>query len=111
MIQVKLGRPLLGLLIRVIPLTGLRSNLGRIKIIIRYLLTCHKIAKKNGLSYLVKYQKALFVILQQSIGGQKLKDMSVLGVRFARTHSGIPKIIPSLDRSKIRKGDVKVIRF
>lgn len=110
-IQVKLGRPLLGLFLRIIPSTGLSVSTGRIKIIISFLCHCHKLAKKSGIPYLTLTLKGQSVVLQQVIGGHRILDLAPLRCRFKRTHSGLPKIIPILDRRRIRGGDPEVIRF
>jgi len=57
-----------------------------------------QIAQTRGLKGLVLFLKASSVCLQQSLAGHRLKDMGPLGVRFARTRSGYPKIIPAQHR-------------
>jgi hypothetical protein len=107
-----LGRPLLGLLLRFVPATGIKVSRGRVKVIIVFLAHLHRLYKSNGLSFVVKTMKGYSVIMQQSIGGQKLPDLTPLGVRFSRTKgNGFPRCIPQLDRKKIRMGDKRVIRF
>jgi hypothetical protein len=60
----------------------------------------------------VIYLKAAYVVLQQSLGGQRLEDLTPLGIRFARTKGkGYPRIIPVLDRKRMAAGDLAVMRF
>lgn len=67
---------------------------------------------KQGPKTLVMYLKAAHVIMQQSIGGHYLEDMTPLGLRIRRTKgSKLPRIIPVLHRARIRAGDRNVIRF
>jgi hypothetical protein len=73
--------------------------------------TFYKLYRAQGKPGLVKSLKASQVCLMQSIGSNPLKDMTPLGCRISRTQGGLPRIIPSLDREKIRKGDSFTIRF
>jgi hypothetical protein len=112
MIQVKLGRPLVAMFVRILPSTGVRVYRGRVKVVITFLAHCYSLQKSTSLTYLVITLKALYVTLQQSIGGHRLSDTSPLSVRFARNRMGLPrKWIPILDRQKIRAGDKPVMRF
>jgi hypothetical protein len=47
----------------------------------------------------------------QSIGGDRVKDLSELKVRVKRSRPGLPKIIPVLHRRRMMSGDRTVIRF
>lgn len=112
MIKVKLGRPLAAMLVRVLPSTGLRVYRGRVKVIITFLARCSTLQRNTSLTYLVITLKALYVVTQQSIGGQRLSDLTSLNARFARNGKGLPrKWIPLLDRQKIRAGDMPTMRF
>lgn len=75
-----------------------------------YLLTTKKLVKSNGLPWVVKYLKACTVLLMQSTGGHKIKDPRKLGLAVSRTGNGLPRIIPSIWRERIRRGDKKAIR-
>jgi len=66
---------------------------------------------RQGSAGVVKYLKACSVLLQQSVGGYVIKDPSALGPKVSRTRTGIPRIIPSQMRQKIRSGDIVTIRF
>jgi len=60
--------------------------------------------RDNGLPGVVKYLKVCTVVLQQVIAGHALSDCGLLGMRISRTHSGIPRIIPSRYRGLIKGG-------
>lgn len=78
---------------------------------LRYLLLeIRKLVKKNGLVWTVKYLKACSVLLMQAVGGMKIPSTRPLGVAVSRTKNGLPRIIPSVWRARIRSGDVIAIR-
>jgi hypothetical protein len=54
--------------------------------------------------------KAYSVSLMSVTAGKKLKDQTVFGPVFARTRSGLPRIIPVEHRRRIRSGDRLVVR-
>jgi hypothetical protein len=76
-----------------------------------YFASLHHLYKKNGLTFLVKTLKACSTMLQQSVGGQRLSDLNPLGLRIARTNSGLPRVIPRLHRREIRMGSIFYIRL
>lgn len=59
------------------------------------------IAKHSGMKGVVIYLKACQVLLQQSVGGFVVLDLSELNVRPKRTKKGIPRIIPAHVRKLI----------
>lgn len=76
-----------------------------------FLLHFGTIASNNGIPFLVKYLKALNVITMQSVGGMKVPSTRPFGVAIARTKTGLPRIIPSVWRDRMRRGDVIAIRI
>lgn len=88
-----------------------RLTPSRVRVCVITARTFYKLYKNSGKPGLVRYLKSCQVILMQSIGSHHLRDMTPLGCRIARTKGGLPRIIPRLDREKIRKTDVFVIRF
>jgi hypothetical protein len=95
-----------------IPAIGIRMYEGRVRVVIRFLHHCWELQRHGGLKYLVITLKAAYVVLQQSLGGQRLDDLTPLGVRFSRTKGrGYPRMIPVLDRKRMAAGDMAVMRF
>lgn len=111
MIQVKLGRPALHHVLRLVGALGRRNNLGVVKVILTYLAFLHRLQKKNGLTYMVKFMKSAQVLMMQSLGGQRLYNLNPLGPRLARTKGGLPRVIPALHRVRIRAGDRWTVRL
>jgi hypothetical protein len=111
MIQVKLGRPALHHVLRTVGSLGRRSNIGLVKVILTYLATLHRLQKKNGLPYMVKFMKSAQSLLMQSLGGQRLHNLNPLGLRLARTKAGLPRVIPALHRARLRGGDLWTVRL
>jgi len=109
MISVKGGRPLVNHILRMCSLIGLDKSIGLVKVIIVFMNFCFKYIKNNGLQGLVIYLKACTVILQQASGKHKLESMNGLKIRFARTRSGYPRVIPMLHRARIH--EPKIFKF
>jgi len=110
MVRVKAGRPLLGWFSRIIPLVGGSINRSWIKVIFVYVRAVHRLYKSGGMQHALLYIKACSILLQQSVGGQRIDDTGPFGVRVSRTKSGCPRIIPAQMRSRIRSGEARVIR-
>jgi hypothetical protein len=65
-----------------------------------------------GLRGLTLYLKGAFVLYQQSLGGQVLKDSaSVNKIRVSRTNRGLPRIIPRNLRYGVRMHHAGIMRF
>lgn len=111
MIQVKLGRPALHHVLRCVGALGRRNNLGVVKVILTYLAFLHRLQKKNGLTYMVKFMKSAQVLMMQALGGQRLYNLNPLGPRLARTKAGLPRVIPALHRVAIRRSDRWTVRL
>nr|QDH88298.1 MAG: RNA-dependent RNA polymerase [Mitovirus sp.] len=111
MIQVKLGRPALHHVLRCVGALGRRNNIGVVKVILTYLAFLHRMQKRNGLTYMVKFMKSAQVLMMQSLGGQRLYNLNPLGPRLARTKAGLPRLIPALHRTRIRRGDRWTVRL
>lgn len=109
-ISVKAGRGLVDLFIKqVLTISCLTS--ARVRSLACFSRFCYRLYKKQGFRGLVLTLKALQVSLMQSIGGNPLKDLGLVGPRFSRTKRGLPRVIPKLDRERIRLGDKTVIRI
>ena len=57
------------------------------------------------------YLKSCQVLLQQSIAGYKVSDITELKARAKRTKAGIPRIIPAGVRKRIRQGDTQSVKL
>jgi hypothetical protein len=114
MLKVKLGRPFLKVLFLLPPVVGIKRNLSLVKVLITFLAHIHRLWKASGFKFVVIYLKSCHTLLQQALGGQKLTDTGPLGARVSRTRNssrGLPRIIPSLHRKRIRDGEVVIIRL
>jgi hypothetical protein len=114
MLKVKLGRPFLKVLFLLPPVVGIKRNLSLVKVLITFLAHVHRLSKASGLKFTVIYLKTCHTLLQQALGGQRLSDTGPLGARVTRTRNssrGLPRIIPSLHRIRIRNGELAIIRL
>lgn len=111
MITVKSGLPCINVFKKLIPLLGRRGKPSLICPIVNFSAQLHQLYKTNGVVFLVKTLKAASVMLQQSLGGQRLETLNPLGVRIARTNRGLPRMIPRLHRAEIRKGSRVYIKL
>lgn len=112
LLKVKLGRPFLKVLFLLPPVVGIRRNLSLVKVLITYLAHLWRLQRDGGFKFLVIYLKSCHVLMQQAIGGQRLKDTGPLGSRVSRTRSGgLPRVIPVLHRKRIRSGETAIIKL
>lgn len=84
-----------------------------VKIIRHYAYELNKIQRFNGWDYLVRYLKTSAVMLQQYVARNATKHSSrdIGKVAVSCTRTGLPRIIPRLQRELIRKGHVETITF
>lgn len=102
---------LVGAFGRMLPAIGLTRTLYRYRIILIFLRRCQEIFQSQGMKGLVNWLKANTVILQQSLGGFKLHDMTELKCRVSRNLAGMPRLVAASDRALIRKGNTDIMRF
>lgn len=91
-------------------LIGVKLNKSVLKVIISYIKWAVQFNKQSNLKALVLYLKVCSVLLQKRLGGDFILDLTPLGMRVSHSR-GIPRIIPSLHRIRIRQGDAKIIRL
>lgn len=89
---------------------GRRTD-GIVRISLSISRSCYQIVAKNNVKFLVLYLKACHVLVMQSAAGMKIPATQSLGVAVSRTRKGVPRILPSLLRSKILAGDPRAIRL
>lgn len=111
MLKVKLGRPAIDHVLGCVHALGRGVNRSVVKVVITYLGSLHRLYRQNGLAFTVKAMKAWSVMLMQSVGGQRLHNLTPLGLRLSRTIAGLPRIIPAIHRMRIRRGDLYIIRL
>jgi hypothetical protein len=111
MLAVKGSRPLLKHMINVSKVVVGRNTANWVRLTYVLMTRMYKILQKQGLPGLVKFQKACCVIIQQSIGGHRISDMTELGPRVSRSKSGLPRILPKSVRSSIMRGDETTIKW
>jgi hypothetical protein len=111
MLKVKLGRPVLKLLFLLVPVLGIKKNIGIVKVLITFASFVYRLMKKGGVRFAVIYLKACSTLLQQAIGGQVIADTGPFGSRVSRTRGGLPRVIPAIHRKRIRNGESIVIRL
>jgi len=106
------GRALIGLLLKLVRGVRPRSSKSVVRQVSAFSFRCYRIAKHSGLKGLVLYLKASQVLLQQSVGGYRVADLSELKVRPKRNRSGVPLIIPAGVRAMIsQKRDIQSIKL
>jgi len=105
------GRPLVSIILKLLIPIGGRITPSWVKVTVLILRQLNVVAHKQGLPGLVKNLKVHSVILQQSLAGHVLGDLTPLGPRVSRTEGGIPRLIPVLHRRRIRLGDPLIIKY
>jgi len=102
---------LLGAFERMLPSIRLRTTKYRIGTILTFINRAKAIHQHQGMVGLVNWLKANSVLLQQSLGGFKLRDLADLKCRPSRNAQGLPRLVLAQDRALIRAGNTKVMRF
>ena len=106
------GRGLIGILLKYIRGIRPRSSKSVVRQVARFAYFISKMARHSGLKGVVIYLKACQTLLQQSVGGFKVSDLTELKVRPARNRAGVPLIIPAGVRVLISKNrDISSIRL
>jgi hypothetical protein len=105
------GRSMVWLLKRAVEPLIVRWNDSLVVSLVVFSKTCSRIARRSSIKYLVIYLKASQVLLQQSMGGYKITSTRPLKGAISRTRSGLPRIIPSSHRVKIRMGRRMYVRL
>jgi len=107
---VKAGRGLVSLFIKQVLLIS-RLSSARVRSLVLFATWCNNLYRKQGRKGLVLSLKAATVLLMQACAMTPIKDAGRLGPRLSRTKGGLPRVIPRLDREKIRSGNTFVIRI
>jgi hypothetical protein len=110
-ISVKRGHPLIDNLFQIIYTMGGKITPNWVRVCSKLVFELYLLNKHGGPKQLVKYLKVCSICLQQAAAGYVLPDLTPLGMRIARSKSGLPKIIPAHHRKSICDGDEKILRF
>jgi len=106
------GRTLFKTIIRIV--RGVFPRLTR-SIVVQVICFCFFLARRikyNGKKGTVLYLKTCQVLLQQSVAGFRVHDITELKMRAKRTKSGLPRVIPAgVRRQIIRDRNVRMIRL
>jgi hypothetical protein len=111
MAAVKGGRALIRWGTMFLPVIGLSTTSAKVRSIVLFFRKLSHYYIHNGRKGACLILKVYAVILQQSIGGHIVEDLTLLKFRVRRTRKGLPRIIPAVHRDMIRQGDTKIIRF
>lgn len=110
LVAVKSGKALLGMMKFIYPTIGLTLTSARFRALVVLMRRISVIRRSQGVKGLCIWLKANAVVLQQSLGGYRIKDTTPLGVRVSRTKQGLPRCIPRIHRWELLSNPV-LIRF
>jgi hypothetical protein len=105
------GRGLVNQLLKVYMAIHPRISSSVVIQIVMFCKSIHKIWRARKMKGLVLYLKACQVMLQQAIGGYKVKDLSELKCRPKRNRSGFPIIIHRHSRNSLIKHDSRSVKL
>jgi hypothetical protein len=108
---VKAGRPLVRVVLCTFPILRLRSTKALVRAVTVFLKSLSLMFKHQGAKGACLRLKVYAVLLQQSLGGYVVHDITGLKFRVSRTNRGLPRIIPRIHREMIRDGNVLIIRL
>nr|WAY16623.1 putative RNA-dependent RNA polymerase [Binucleate Rhizoctonia mitovirus 11] len=101
MASVKSGRPLVRIINMMIPAVGLHTTSARVRAVVVFTRIVNDLVRKQGVKGACIHLKVCAVVLQQSIGGFIVKDITELKARVSRTNRGLPRIIPAQHRAEV----------
>jgi len=95
------------------------ASMGKVKVLSRvnifnnFMQSILSVYRHHGATYTVKLLKSYSVALQRFIAGSPFKSLRELepNLPLPRLVNGLPGIIPKGDRTLIRRGDTKLVRF
>lgn len=105
------GRGLISVLLEYCRGVRPRASKSVVRQVTWFVFKLWALIKHRGSKGAVMYLKASQVLLQQSVGGYRVFDISELKVRPKRNRVGVPMIIPAGARVLIRDGSVPTIRL
>lgn len=106
-----MGRGLIGWLIKVSRAVLFHCKPSTVRQIGHFVSRLRTLYRTQGGKGTTLYLKSCQVLLQQSIAGYKVRDITELKIRVKRNKAGLPRIIPSGARAEIRKGNVNIIKL
>lgn len=108
---VKSSKRLVGLLARACPLIAGSSSVSWVKAAFHFARFVQRTVEHQGHRGLAIYLKACNIAVMRSTAGDGVKNSRLIGVAMARTHCGLPRMIPAGFRKRIKDGDTFVIRL
>jgi hypothetical protein len=114
LIRVKSGLGLVNIFLKVYRLTHSKApTKSTVRILKHFSKEVYLLHRGSGTPHVIKYLKTCSILLQQNVARHERKYDSrrVGGVAVSTTRTGLPRIIPKLQRSLIRAGDVETVRL
>jgi hypothetical protein len=109
-LAVKGQKPLINHLLMITKLVVGKITPNWVRLVVILLRKTSPVYKDQGCAGYVKYLKTASILIQQFSAGYIVPDITVIGPRISRTKSGLPRLIPSIYRKRIRQGDVLLIK-
>jgi hypothetical protein len=105
------GHALVGPLTRAGRLVAGALSKGNVRVICSFVWQLNVVYKHQGVPGVVKRLKTTNVLLMQRLAGRPHGSAQSAGCGIARTRTGWPRLIPSVHRELLRKGDLATIRL
>jgi hypothetical protein len=105
------GRGLINYFLLIIDVLRHHRTASDVKLVAYFSFYAARMAYHQGLRGLTIHMKVCHVMLMQGLASYRVPDLGLLGRRVKRTSSGLPIVIPAIQRQLIRQGDVRAIRL
>jgi len=102
---------LAGLLARVVPLTVGSTSTGWVTASKRFAMFVVATSRKQGQRGTAIYLKGANLNLLRAVSGKRLQNPRDSGTAVSVSNGGLPRLIPTAHRARIRGGDKAVLRF
>jgi hypothetical protein len=110
-LAVKGQKPLINHILNIVKMVVSKITPNWVRLVVLLLRRTSLVYHKQGAPGYVKYLKTCSIMVQQSTSGYLIHDLSSIGPRVSRTNKGLPRIIPSSYRKRIREGDMALIKL
>lgn len=106
------GRGLIRQLLKLVRTVLPRLTKSGVVQVVIFTFFLSRLIRHSGSKGAVLYLKTCQVLLQQSVAGYRVSDLTELKMRAKRTRSGLPRVIPAgARRLIIRDRNIRVIRL
>jgi len=105
------GRGVIKHLFMIIDVLRLHRTVSDVKLLVTFAFWTMALCKSQGTKGAVMHLKVCQVLVQQACGAYRVDSLEPLKRRVNRSRTGFPRVIPTMQRMLLRKGDGHAIKL